>query len=57
MPGLPLNSNASKNTGMPGGIESVIACVTDPLTTPRRTTALVHANVAAAINAKKPPST
>jgi hypothetical protein len=55
--GCAVISRAAKKTGTPIGIESVVAWTAVPVTTPRRTAALVHANVTAAISANTPPST
>src|SRR5215470_8566129 len=50
-------SAARKNSGTPIGTVMAIACATVPVSTPRRTLALLKANVAAEQMARSPPST
>src|SRR5689334_4272640 len=56
-PSRPVRSAARKNSGTPIGTVIAIACATDPVSTPRRTLALLKANVAAEQMARSPPST
>src|SRR3954465_10413814 len=54
---LPVASAARKNSGRPSGTVMAIACPTVPVRTPRRTLALLKANVAAEQIASKAPNT
>src|SRR5262249_56649887 len=56
-PSWPVMSAARKNNGTPRGTVIAMARKTDPVSTPRRTLALLKANVAAEQLAKRPPST
>src|SRR6185503_14076200 len=55
-PKPPPSPSASRNTGTPTGMESVVACTAEPLITPRRTPALVIAKLTADNKANNPPS-
>jgi hypothetical protein len=57
MPRWPVTNAARKNSGTPIGTVIAIAWVTVPVSTPRRTLALLNANVAAEQTANRPPST
>src|SRR5438445_5790137 len=53
----PVTSAARKNSGTPIGTVIAMACPTVPVSTPRRTQALLKANVAAEQTARRLPST
>jgi hypothetical protein len=56
-PSEPKINSTTKKIGTPSGMVTAIACITDAVSTPRRTVALSAANDAADSSARNPPST
>ena len=53
---LPVISAAKKNSGTPSGTVIAMPCEIEPVSTARRTLALLNAKLAAEQSARKPPS-